>query len=45
MTYGGARGETASEMAKTLHFNLPPERLHTGFAELGKELRGEKPRK
>ena len=45
MTYGGARGETASEMAKTLHFNLPPDRLHTGFAELGKELRGDKSRK
>ena len=28
MTYGGARGETASEIAKTLHFTLPPDRLH-----------------
>ncbi len=28
MAYAGARGETASEMAKTLHFTLPPERLH-----------------
>jgi serpin B len=28
MTYAGARGDTAAEMAKTLHFTLPPERLH-----------------
>jgi serpin B len=28
MTYAGARGDTAVEMAKTLHFTLPPERLH-----------------
>ena len=28
MTYAGARGDTASEMAKTLRFTLPPERLH-----------------
>jgi serpin B len=32
MTYGGARGETAAEMAKGLHFTLPPERLHPAFA-------------
>lgn len=29
MTYAGARGETADEMAKTLHFTLPPDRLHS----------------
>ncbi|HEY9831092.1 MAG TPA: serpin family protein [Stenomitos sp.] len=34
MTYAGAKGETATEMAKVLHFNLEPERLHPGFATL-----------
>lgn len=28
MTYAGARGETAEQMAKAMHFTLPPERLH-----------------
>jgi len=27
MTYAGARGDTATEMAKTMHFTLPPQRL------------------
>jgi serpin B len=27
MTYAGARGQTAAEMEKALHFMLPPERL------------------
>ena len=31
MTYGGARGETERQMADTLHFQLPQERLHTSF--------------
>ncbi len=31
MTYGGARGETATQMANTLRFSLPPERLHPAF--------------
>lgn len=34
MTYAGAGGPTAEEMAKVLHFDLPPERLHKAFAEL-----------
>ncbi|MGA3264763.1 MAG: serpin family protein [Terracidiphilus sp.] len=34
MTYAGARGDTASEMAKTLHFTLPPERLHPAMGAL-----------
>jgi serpin B len=34
MTYAGARGETAAQMAKTLHFTLPPERLHPAFGGL-----------
>ena len=37
MTYGGARGDTAKEMADTLHFGLEPNRLHPAFADLAKE--------
>src|SRR4051794_12230679 len=38
MTYAGARGDTAAEMAKALHFTLPDDRLHPAFAALTKEL-------
>jgi serpin B len=31
MTYAGAAGETASQMATALHFDLPAERLHPAF--------------
>jgi serpin B len=41
MTYAGARGETADEMAKTLHFTLPPNKLHPTYAALIRELNGE----
>jgi len=34
MTYAGARGETATEMAETLHFALPREQLHPAVATL-----------
>jgi len=34
MVYGGARGATATEMAATLRFSLPPERLHPAFDAL-----------
>src|SRR5450432_3762597 len=34
MTFGGARGTTATQMASTLHFSLPPERLHPTFDAL-----------
>ena len=34
MTYGGAAGTTATQMATTLHFTLPPERLHPAFDAL-----------
>lgn len=34
MTYAGARGNTATEMAAVLHFQLEPERLHPAFAAL-----------
>lgn len=38
MTYAGARGRTASQMAETLHFSLPSEQLHSAFAELKARL-------
>jgi serpin B len=38
MTYAGARGNTASEMAKTLHFTLPPDRLHPAMGALLSDL-------
>jgi serine protease inhibitor len=38
MAYAGARGGTASEMAKTLHFTLPPEKLHPAMGALLSEL-------
>ncbi len=31
MAYAGARGNTADQMRKTLHFDLPDERLHAAF--------------
>ena len=31
MTYAGARGTTEAEMAQTLRFSLPPDRLHPAF--------------
>src|SRR6266498_4671618 len=34
MTYAGARGETESQMANTLHFGLPQDRLHPAFNAL-----------
>ena len=43
MTYAGARGETAQQMADTLHFILPDDELHPAFNKLDMELasRGE----
>lgn len=38
MTYAGARGDTAKEMANTLHFNLPQEDLHKSFYDLSNLL-------
>ncbi len=34
MTYDGAGGETAEQMAEVLHLRLPRERLHPAFAAL-----------
>jgi serpin B len=41
MAYAGARGQTAEEMRKALHFDLPDERLHAGFRSLGVLLRSD----
>jgi len=43
MTYAGARGDTARQMADALHFTLAPERLHPAFNSLDQTLaqRGE----
>ena len=38
MTYAGARGETESQMAETLHFTLPQEELHPAFNTLNMAL-------
>jgi serpin B len=34
MTYAGAHGQTATEMASVFHFTLPPERLHPAVGAL-----------
>jgi serpin B len=41
MTYAGARGNTAAQMAQTLHFNSNQERLAVSFGELQKQLNDE----
>lgn len=38
MTYAGARGRTALEMAHALRFRLPPEALHPAFSQLNARL-------
>jgi serpin B len=38
MTYAGAEGETAEQMAQALHFLLPADRLHPAFNKLALEL-------
>jgi len=38
MTYAGARGETESQMAETLHFDMPQEQLHPAFNALDQDL-------
>jgi serpin B len=34
MTYAGAEGQTAAQMARVLHFRLPQTRLHRAFGQL-----------
>lgn len=38
MTYAGARGETAKQMEKTLHFDLAAAKLNPGFSGLMKKF-------
>jgi serine protease inhibitor len=41
MTYAGARGPTADEMARTLHFTLDQDRLHPACGALRQVLGGD----
>lgn len=38
MAYAGARGETEAQMASTLHYSLPQDRLHPAFNALDQQL-------
>jgi serpin B len=40
MTYAGARDETAEQMAKVLHFDVPAGELPSAFAAVDRELTG-----
>jgi serpin B len=40
MTYAGARGDTAAEMSKALHYPFEGERLHHGYAGLIGKMSG-----
>jgi serpin B len=40
MTYAGSRESTAEQMAATLHYTLPQDRLHPAFNGLDQELAG-----
>jgi serpin B len=41
MTYAGARGQTATEMAQTLHFPANHQELHPALARLLKDMDGQ----
>lgn len=43
MTYAGARGQTAQQMADVLRFTLPEDRLHGAAGELMRDLDAERP--
>lgn len=43
MTYAGAGGETATQMAKTMHFSLEQKRLPPAFGTLRKAIQGADP--
>ena len=40
MTYAGARGQTAAQMAKALHFELDQEALHAALGTLARDVGG-----
>ena len=41
MTYAGARGDTADQMAATLHFGKDQEKVHPAFGQLIKQINGD----
>ena len=43
MAYAGARGKTATEMAQTLHFTLPPNELHPAMGKLLAQMNEKNP--
>jgi serpin B len=45
MTYGGARGNTATEMATALHFHGEPPRFHAAFGDLVRRLQRDDPKR
>jgi serpin B len=45
MTYNGARGDTAAQMAQTLHFDTKQNQLAASFGELQKQLNKEQEKK
>lgn len=45
MTYAGARGDTAAQMAQTLHFDTDQIQLAASFGELQKQLNSEQEKK
>ena len=40
MTYAGAKGQTATEMAQTLHFTLEGDKLHSALGDVIRQLQG-----
>ena len=38
LTYGGARGETAKQMANVLHYSLENKEYHSAFADIQTKL-------
>lgn len=42
MTYAGAKGNTAAQMAAALHFKLPQDQLHPAFAALSERVSAKK---
>lgn len=42
MAYAGARGQTATEMAHVLHFNLPQAQMAPGFADLVQQMQADR---
>lgn len=42
MTWAGARGETAGQMARTMHFDTPAGEFHAAFKELARRLQSDR---